>query len=73
VNLKGKIIRQEAKSTLALPEFVRFRETATNLLFDCKLMNNGVIVRQCPPLDMNIAFYEFEEFEERFEISYAQS
>jgi hypothetical protein len=54
------------------PEFVRFKENGTDLLFDAKLMPNGVIVRQCPPYDMNIEFLSFEDFEERFEISYVQ-
>jgi hypothetical protein len=52
---------------------VRFREIATNLLFDCKLMDTGVIVRQCYPFDMNISFVDFDEFVERFEVSYAAS
>jgi hypothetical protein len=34
-------------------------------------MGNGVIVRQCYPYDMNITFVDFDEFGERFEISYA--
>ena len=55
------------------PESVRFREISTNLLFDCKLMDTGVIVRQCYPFDMNINFVDFDEFTERFEVSYAAS
>jgi hypothetical protein len=51
---------------------VRFREIDTNLLYDAKLMNNGVIVRQCYPYDHNLFFCEFEEFEERFEVSTCQ-
>lgn len=50
---------------------MRFRELSTNLLYDCKLMNNGVIVRQCHPYDFNIDFVEFDDFVERFEVSYA--
>jgi hypothetical protein len=52
---------------------VRFREINTNLLFDCKLMDTGVIVRQCPPNEHNIIFVDFDEFAERYEVSYVPS
>lgn len=67
------ITQQEVKNTLALAECVRFREISTNLLFDCKIMDNGVIVRQCPPFDWNISMVDFDEFIERFEVSYVAS
>lgn len=50
---------------------MRFRELSTNLLFDCVLMDSGVIVRQCPPFEWNISMVDFEDFVERFEVSYA--
>lgn len=49
---------------------MRFREVNTNLLYDCKLMDTGVIVRQCHPYDMNIRFLDFEEFADNYEVSY---
>jgi hypothetical protein len=52
-------------------EFVRFKDVATDLLYDCKLMNDGVIVKQCYPQDWNIFFCSFDEFVDRFEPSYA--
>jgi hypothetical protein len=65
-----KTTQQEVKSMLASLDSVRFREISTNLLYDCKMMDTGVIVRQCHPYDMNINFIDFDEFTERFEISY---
>lgn len=52
------------------PDFVRFKEKETHYLWEAKMMNDGVIVRQCKPYDMNIEFVSFEDFMERFEESY---
>lgn len=49
---------------------MRFRELSSNLLYDCKLMDTGVIVRQCHPFEHNIQFLEFEDFIARYEVSY---
>lgn len=65
------ITQQEASNSLALQESVRFREISTNLLFDCKMVDTGVIVRQCYPYEWNIEMVDFDEFIERFELSYA--
>lgn len=50
-------------------EFVRFRKLENDLLFDCKLMNDGVIVKQCYPNDQNISFWSFDDFADSFEPS----
>lgn len=49
---------------------MRFRDKSTNLLYDCKLMDTGVIVRQCPPYEMNIHFIDFDTFANNYEVSY---
>lgn len=50
-----------------MDQVVRFKERDTNFLYDAKMMEDGVIVRQCPPMDWNISFVSFEEFLARFE------
>lgn len=52
---------------------MRFRDKETWLLYDAKMMNDGVIVRQCYPNDQNIFFLSFEDFESQFEPSDAPS
>ena len=56
-----------------MQDFVRFRDKETWLLYDAKMMNDGVIVRQCYPNDQNIFFLSFEDFESQFEPSDAPS
>lgn len=51
---------------------MRFKEVDTDLLFDCQMMDDGVIVRQCPPNQHNLFFMSFEAFIENFEESYIQ-
>jgi hypothetical protein len=68
--MKARIILLEPKNWPVSQEFVRFSEKATGFLFDCKLMDDGVIVRQCPPNEWNMFHCSFEEFMNRFQESY---
>jgi hypothetical protein len=67
-----KIVPQEHKNLPASPDFVRFKDRETHELYDAKLMDDGVIVRQCYPNDQNIFFLSFEDFVGQFELSYVQ-
>lgn len=59
----------EVKNWPAWVECVRFKEKGTDILYDAKRVENGVIVRKLPPLHKDMELITFEQFEERFEES----
>jgi hypothetical protein len=52
-----KTTQLEVKSMLASLDSVRFREISTNLLYDCKIMDTGVISASVPSLRHEYQFY----------------
>lgn len=51
-------------------ESVRFKEIDTDLLYDCQMLDEGVLVRQCYPNHHNLFLLSFEAFLENFEESF---
>lgn len=64
----------EVKKWLTENESVRFKEKATDFLYDVKwLGEDTVIVKQCPPHEDNVQVFSLNTFVEKFDEFYGNT